>query len=100
MHILPEGERPGTAARPAPTSLPHPRTIGASGFALRYITLPGLMLLKLGAARARDESDVIELLRANADQGDAIREHLAGMHPDYVRQFDRLRKRAQEQQDH
>src|SRR5204862_3202027 len=29
VDILPEGGRPGTAARPAPTTIPHPNTMGA-----------------------------------------------------------------------
>src|SRR5438067_3291967 len=31
LAILPEGQRPGTPAHPAPTTLPHPATLGASG---------------------------------------------------------------------
>jgi hypothetical protein len=100
VDIFPEGERADTSTRPAPTTLPHPRTVGGSGFSLRYIALPGLMLPKLGAGRARDESDVIELLRANPGQADGIGEELARIHPDYARAFQRLRERAQEQQDH
>jgi hypothetical protein len=100
VDILPEGERPGTPARPAPTKLPHPSTIGGSGTKLRYISLPALIELKLAAGRARDESDVIELLRANPNQIDAVRNHLVQVHDDYVVSFDRLVQRAREQQDH
>ena len=55
--------------------------------------------LKLAAGRGRDESDVIELMRANPDQEESIRTHLAAVHPDYVLAFDRLVERAREQQD-
>lgn len=99
VDILPEGQRPGTEAHPAPTILPHPRRIGAAGAALRYITLPALIELKLGAGRARDESDIVELVRANIDQIDSIRRHLDAVHPSYPEAFDRLVKRAREQQD-
>jgi len=99
VDILPEGERPGTVAKPAPTALPHPRVLGAAGQQLRYIALPGLIHLKLAAGRARDESDVVELLRANPGQVQAIRQHLASVHTDYVAAFDRLADRAREQQD-
>jgi hypothetical protein len=99
VDILPEGERPGTASRPAPTPLPHPSAIGASGPRLRYITLPALIQLKLAAGRARDDADVVELIRANPAEADAIRSHLATIHPDYVAAFDRLVQRAREQQD-
>jgi hypothetical protein len=100
VDILPEGGRPGTAARPAPTTIGHPSALGGTGPALRYIGLAALIELKLAAARARDEADVAELLRANPDQTSAIRSHLAAVHGAYVREFDRLAQRAREQQDH
>src|SRR4051812_26098860 len=70
IDLLPEGARPGTPSRPAPTLLPHPSKVGASGAQLRYITLSALVELKLAAGRAKDESDVVELIRANADQAE------------------------------
>ena len=99
VDVLPEGGRPGTAARPAPTTIPHPSLLGAAGIMLKYPTLPALVELKLAAGRARDESDVVELLRVNPEQEDAIRRHLATVHATYAAAFDRLLKRAQEQQD-
>ena len=99
VDILPEGERPGTPSRPAPTTLPNPATLGAGGGRLRYVPLPSLVHLKLAAGRARDESDVVELIRANANQVAEIRQHLATVHPDYVAAFDSLASRAREQQD-
>jgi len=99
VDILPEGARPGTASRPAPTTIPHPATMGASGSALRYISLPHLIQLKLGAGRARDESDVVELVRVNPVYIDAIRQHLATVNAEYVRAFDLLVERAREQGD-
>ena len=97
VDILPEGARLGTAARPAPTTIPHPEKMGASGCRLRYMTLPSLIELKLAAGRARDESDVVELIRANRDEVEAIRQHLIAIHADYVRSFDALLKRARDQ---
>ena len=97
VDILPEGGRPGTTARPAPTLISHPRVLGAAGPALRYVTLPALIELKLAAGRPRDEGDVAELVRANPDRIAAIRDHLASVHADYVRAFDRLVDRAREQ---
>lgn len=99
VDILPEGQRPGTASKPAPTLLPAPSAIGAAGAVLRYITLPGLIELKLAAGRARDESDVVELIRANPDGVEHVRRHLAQAHPDYLAHFDRLVQRAREQLD-
>ena len=99
VNILPEGERPGTASKPAPTTLPHPAAMGAAGARLRYITLPALVELKLAAGRAKDESDVVELIRANPGQEGAVRRHLASAHSEYAAAFDRLVQRALEQQD-
>ena len=97
VDLLPEGETPGTASRLAPTTIPHPDHLGAEGFALKYITLPGLIELKLAAGRARDESDVVELIRVNGDQVAGIRDHLTSVHPLYVSQFDLLVAKAAEQ---
>ena len=99
IDILAEGERPGTAAHPAPTTFPHPSRLGARGPVLRYITLPALVELKLAAGRGRDESDVIELIRANPEKVDEVRRHLTAAHADYVISFDRLLQRAREQRD-
>src|SRR6516162_2545068 len=90
VDILPEGARPGTRSHPAPTLIPHPSKMGATGPALRYITLPALIELKLAAGRARDESDVVELIRTNGDKVETIRKHLADVHSDYAAAFDRL----------
>lgn len=99
VDILPEGQRPGTPSRPAPTTLPHPSAAGASGTRLRYISLPRLVELKLAAGRPRDEGDVAELIRANPDQVETVRQHLATVHPDYVAAFNKLVERAGEQRD-
>src|SRR5207237_934680 len=80
VDLLPEGGRPGTAARPAPTTIRHPAALGAAGRSLRYINLPALVELKLAAGRVRDESDVVELVRVNPDQVDALRTHLEAIH--------------------
>ena len=97
VDILPEGGRPGTATRPAPTLIPAPVTMGAKPGLLQYLPLPFLIELKLAAGRARDESDVIELLRVNENQIDVIRLHLATVHQDYIPALDRLWKRAKEE---
>jgi hypothetical protein len=97
--ILPEGARPGTASRPAPTTIPHPVAMGAHGPMLRYIGLPSLIELKLAAGRVRDESDVVELIRANPEHVGNVRQHLAAVHADYARAFDHLIQRAHEESD-
>lgn len=99
VDILPEGGRPGVPSSPAPTTIAPPSQMGAGGAVLRYIQLPSLIELKIAAGRARDESDVVELLRANSDQLETIRAHLSAVHADYVAAFERMMKRALDQQD-
>ena len=99
IDVLPEGARPGTPARMAPTTIRHPKEMGAAGHQLQYIDLPSLVELKLAAGRSKDESDVVELLKVNLKQVDAIRRHLQNVNPDYVTAFDRQLVRAQEDQE-
>jgi hypothetical protein len=73
--------------------------MGAAGWQLTYITLESLVELKLAAGRARDEADVVELLRVNADQIESIRQHLSNVHAVYVSKFDQLVTKAHEQRD-
>ncbi len=90
VDILPEGGRRGTPSRPAPTTIGHPRTMGAERGSLHYISLPSLVELKLAAARLRDDADVLELARENGDRLTEIRAHLAAVHSSYVVRFDEL----------
>jgi len=90
VDILPEGGRPGTVSRPAPTTIPHPKLMGAARGILKYIALPSLIELKLAAGRLRDEADVVELIRENRDHVDEMRKHLQGVHPQYVARFEEL----------
>ena len=99
VDILPEGARPGTATRPAPTTIPSPKAMGARGSILRYMNLHSLVELKIAARREKDLADVVVLLRANEKRIDAIRHHLAKVHPDYVAIFDQLVQSARDQED-
>jgi hypothetical protein len=99
VDILPEGARPGTASKPAPTTIPSPAAMGAEGSTLRYMNLSSLVELKIAAGRDKDRADVVVLLRANEEGIDAIRQHLASVHPKYVIIFDELVQSAREQQD-
>jgi hypothetical protein len=90
VDILPEGGRPGTASRPAPTTIPHPNQMGAARGVLKYISLSSLIELKLAAGRLRDEADVVELARENSDQIDDVRKHLAAVHSQYATRFEEL----------
>jgi hypothetical protein len=99
VDVLPEGARPGTASRPAPTTIPSPKAMGAQGSILRYMSLASLIELKLAAGREKDKADVVILLRANEKRIKALRQHLATVHPQYVSTFDELVQSAREQQD-
>jgi hypothetical protein len=99
IDILPEGARPGTPSRPAPTLIPHPSRMGGVIGTLRYMALTSLVELKLAAGRARDEADVVELVREGTSDVAAIRVHLSAVHPDYVAAFDRIVERAKDQRD-
>lgn len=99
VDLLPEGGTPGTRARLAPTTIPHPSRLGAQSGILKYIDLPGLIELKLAAGRARDESDIVELILANRERVPSIREHLRRVHEAYAARFDELLARAEDQTD-
>jgi len=90
VDILPEGGRPGTPAKLAPTTIPHPITMGASAGTLSYASLASLVELKLAAGRLRDKADVVELLKENQDEVEQLREHLCGVHPEYAKRLDEL----------
>jgi hypothetical protein len=96
VDLLPEGERPGTALRPAPTTIPHPSQMGAVRGRLTYISLPPLIELKLAAGRLRDEADVVELARENRDRWDEVRQHLQTVHAQYAQRFDELLAQVEE----
>lgn len=95
VDLLPEGERPGTPASPAPTLIPSPGQIGGQGNRLRYITLPCLIELKLAAGRLKDQADVVELIRANSSKIESIRSRLIAVDARYVNTFDTLLKQAE-----
>jgi predicted nucleotidyltransferase len=95
VDILPEGARPGTDRRPAPTTIPHPSKMGAVGSNIRYVNLEHLFELKLAAGRTQDIADLEHLARDNLDRLDSIRKHLISVHPDYLHAFDDLVARSQ-----
>ncbi len=94
VDIMPEGERPGRPPDLAPTTIPHPKLLGASGQKLRYLNLPRLVELKIAAGRLKDRADVVELLRNNIDQVDVVRKHLATVHVNYIDELEALLEEA------
>ena len=99
VDILPEGARPGTRLRLAPTTIPHPSKLGANGTKLCYINLAPLIELKLAAGRPQDEADVAKLILENPDSVTAVRQHLSSVHVDYVTAFDELTERVRDLDD-
>ena len=100
VDVLPEGGRPGTAQHPAPTTIPHPKLMGAVRGMLKYMSVFSLIELKLAAGRLRDEADVLELARENRNCLDEIRRHLATVHPQYASRFEQLLTQFEEHPEH
>jgi hypothetical protein len=98
VDILPEGARPGTARKLAPTTIPHPKLMGAEPNRLRYMSLSALVILKLAAGRERDQSDVVELIRSNKKSIDSLRLDVAAAHPQYLAAFNDLIQSAADQE--
>lgn len=90
VDVLPEEGRPGVGDRLAPTTIAHPRQMGAEPGKLTYATLSALVELKLAAGRLKDQADVVELLRENPSELDSVRNHLQQVHPSYVEKLDEL----------
>ena len=95
--ILPEFGIPGTPNRPAPVAIRSPESYQATHGILRYITLGGLIELKLGAGRAKDTADIVELIRQNPDSLYDVQTHLSAIHPQYVARFEELIAQAKEE---
>ncbi len=98
VDLLPEHGIPGTPLRPAPIAIAHPQTYEASYDELRYIPLTGLIELKLGASRAKDIADIIELINRNPAMLPAIAQHLATRHVSYPARFAELVQQAEQEQ--
>lgn len=97
VDILPELGIPGTTSRPAPMPIGHPSRYQAEDDSLGYISLNGLIELKLGAGRAKDIADLIELIKGNPKRLPEVQEYLASIHPNYLRQFQQLIVQAHEE---
>ena len=94
VDFLPEDRLPGTPARPALVPIGHPSRYQASLDGLRFISLPGLIELKIGAGRAKDIADIIALIKHNPHQLAAIADHLQEIHPEYAMRFSELIQQA------
>jgi len=90
VDFLPEGELPGTPTRPGLVPIGHPQRYKFAGKLLPYITLEGLIELKLGAGRAKDIADLIELIKQHPSSLDSTTSHLQQLHPTYAATFQQL----------
>ena len=97
VDLMPEAGIPGTPTRPGPIPIRHPSVYGAKAGELSYIELSGLFELKLGAHRARDVADLVELIKVNPSQLDEIRQHLEQVHPNYAAELTNLIRQAHEE---
>ncbi len=109
VDLLPEMGVPGTPSHPAPIAIKHPAAYDAIQGRLEYISLGGLFELKLGASRAKDIADIIELIkvRHSRNHGDntnvkseellEITEYLASAHTSYAKRFLELIQQAREE---
>jgi hypothetical protein len=87
IEIIPEGGKP---SKDAPTMIPGPKQLGVAE-GMEYASLGGWVETKLASGRRQDEADVVQVLKKTAPAAtDQVREHLAGVHPVYVRQFEEL----------
>ena len=80
VDLMPEAGIPGTPTRPATVPIRHPSVYGAKAGELSFIELSGLFELKLGAHRARDVADLVELIKVNPSQFFVLRSSLTKHH--------------------
>jgi hypothetical protein len=64
---------------------------------LAFIPLSGLIELKLGAGRAKDIADMVELIKVHPADLESVFAHLATIHPGYVERFSELIRQANEE---
>jgi len=97
VDLLPEGGIPGTASNRAPVAIRSPQSYGDSQRSLPYISLAGLVELKLGAGRAKDIADLIEIIKMHPDRIQELQEHVTEIHASYGPKFIQLVQQAREE---
>ena len=98
VDLMPEAGIPGTTSKPAPVAIRHPAQYGAVDDALVYISLAGLFELKLGAHRAKDIADLIELIKVKPSDMPQVLRELNQIHPAYATELQDLIVQAQQEQ--
>jgi hypothetical protein len=97
IDLLPENGVPGVPSRPAPVPIGNPLRYQAVKGSLVFVSLNGLIELKLGAGRTRDIADLVELIKVNRSELTSVLEYLATIHPVYVDRFSGLIRQADEE---
>lgn len=97
VDILPEHGIPGIPSRPAPVAIGNPQRYQAIRGSLTFVSLNGLIELKLGAGKAKDIADVVELIKVHPADLASVLEHLASVHSSYVERFSELIRQADEE---
>ena len=97
VDFLPELEYPGTASYRAPIPIGHPTDYAAKTGRLTFIGIAPLFELKIGAHRAKDIADLIELVKSNPLRLEEIGQYLASKHPSYAQEFVELCRQADEE---
>jgi len=97
VDLLPEHGIPGIPSRPAPVAIGNPQRYQAVSGSLVFIPLHGLIELKLGAGRAKDIADLVELIKVHQSDLVSLLEHLATIHSSYVERFSELIRQADEE---
>ncbi len=98
VDLMPEASVLRTAAKPAPVPIRHPELYGAVDGELVYITLAGLFELKLGAHRAKDIADLIELIKVKPQEMPQVVEELRRIHPSYAAELEALVLQSEQEQ--
>ena len=97
VELLPENGIPGIPSRPAPVAIGNPQRYQAVRGSLAFVPLSGLIELKLGAGRAKDIADLVELIKVHQSDLKSVLEHLASIHSSYVERFSDLIRQADEE---
>ena len=97
VDFLPEAAFPGTAARKAPVAIRHPDMYGAESGRLTYATLESLFELKLGAHRAKDLADLVELIKVNEQQMPRVTQAINKIDGGYAAELAQLIRQAQDE---
>jgi hypothetical protein len=94
INIVPEG---GRARDSSPTTIPGPPAMGVDA-GLQYARLESWVELKISSDRQKDRAHVVEVLKKTEQPMiQTIRDHLAGVHAQYLSQFEQLLKQSQEE---